>query len=252
MKKKVKESSPAIDTSRLINDTINPSLEGYSISLIDYNDVKNQYSDYDDEDYDTIYDEGIEEYLTTTVDLFEYIEKATTKTIDIIKNILKLFLNYEIVAFNISEAEDNRIMFFLKNAKDHFITLTLSYCYEINVHLFMNNIVNLEEFRHYGNNNSDLHGFYMKDDLIEYEFELLKFENLFITDKIALFSLFSVEPISSKRNEGIYYVIKNTLGDHIVMTHLSYPDEIETFNKALTKVDPQAGLLFSLSYNANK
>ena len=56
MKKKVKGSSPAIDTSRLINDAINPSLEGYFISLIDHNDVKNQYSDYDDEDYDTIYD----------------------------------------------------------------------------------------------------------------------------------------------------------------------------------------------------
>ena len=48
MKKKVKGSSPAIDTSRLINDAINPSLEGYFISLIDHNDVKNQYSDYDD------------------------------------------------------------------------------------------------------------------------------------------------------------------------------------------------------------
>ena len=147
MKKKVKGSSPAIDRFRLANDIINPSLERYFISLIDYNDVKNQYSDYDDEDYDITYDEGIEEYLTTTVDLFEYIEKATTKTIDIIKNTLKLFLNYEIVAFNISEAEDNRITFFLKNSKEHFTMLTLLYCYEINVRLFMNNIVNLEEFR---------------------------------------------------------------------------------------------------------
>ena len=249
MEKKTLGSSPAIDRSRLANDIINPSLEGYYISLIDRNDVKNQYSDDDDEDYDIIYGEGIEEYLTTTVDLVEYMQEATTKTIDIVKQVLKLFLKHEIIAFNISEAEDNRIMFFLKNAKDHFTMLILSYSYEINVHLFMNNIVNLEEFRCYGNNNYGLHGFYMKDDLIGYDFELLKFDKLFTTDRILLYT---VEPISSKRQDGIYYVIKNNLGNSVIMTHLPYSDDIEIFNKVLTKADPQAGLLFSLSYNTNK
>ena len=89
MKKKTLGSSPAIDRSRLANDIINPSLEGYYISLIDHNDIKNQYSDYDDDDYDVIHGEGIEEYLTITVDSFEYTQKATTKTIDIVKQFLK-------------------------------------------------------------------------------------------------------------------------------------------------------------------
>ena len=48
-----------------------------------------------------------------------------------------------------------------------------------------------------------------------------------------------------------YFVIKNTLDDPIVFTHLS-TDEIDIFTKTLTKADPQAGLLFSLSYNTNK
>ena len=241
MRKKTFGSSPAIGAFRLANDIINPSLEADSISLFDHNDY--------DEARDISYDEGIEEYLITTVDLFEYTQKATTKTIDIAKEFFKLFEEYEVVAFNISEAEDNRIMFFLKNAKDHFSMLILSYCYEINVHFFINNIVNLEEFRCYGNNNYGLHGFYMKDDLIGYDFELLKFDKLFITDRILLYT---IEPISSKRQDGLYFVIKNSLGNPVIMTHLSTSDEIETFNKALTKADPQAGLLFSLSYTTNK
>ena len=113
--------------------------------------------------------------------------------------------------------------------------LILSYCYEINVHFFMHNIVNLEEFRCYGNTNSDLHGFYMKDELIGYDFELLKFDKLFIADRILLYT---IEPISSKRQDGIYYVIKNSLGNPVIMTHLPYPDEIEIFNKALTEAEP--------------
>ena len=241
MKKKTLGSSPAIDISRLANDIINPSLEGHYISLFDHNDF--------DEARDVIYDEGIEEYLTIAVDSFEYTQKATTKTIDIAKQFLKLYEKYEIVAFNIGEDEYDRIIIFLKNAKDHFTMLILLYSYEINVHFFMNNIVNLEEFRCYGNNNYGLHGFYMKDDLIGYDFELLKFDKLFTTDRILLYT---VEPISSKRQDGLYFVIKNTLGDSVIMTHLPGSDDIEIFNKALTKADPQAGLLFSLSYNTNK
>ena len=241
MKKKTLGSSPAIDISRLANDIINPSLEGHYISLFDHNDF--------DEARDVIYDEGIEEYLTIAVDSFEYTQKATTKTIDIAKQFLKLYEKYEIVAFNIGEDEYDRIIIFLQNAKDHFTMLILLYSYEINVHFFMNNIVNLEEFRCYGNNNYGLHGFYMKDDLIGYDFELLKFDKLFTTDRILLYT---VEPISSKRQDGLYFVIKNTLGDSVIMTHLPGSDDIEIFNKALTKADPQAGLLFSLSYNTNK
>ena len=127
--------------------------------------------------------------------------------------------------------------------------LILTYCYEINMHFFMNNLVNLEEFRCYGNNNYGLHGFYMKDDLIGYDFELSKCDNLFITDRTLLLR---VAPVSSKKNDGLYFVIKNNLGNSVIMTHLPYSDDIEIFNKVLTKADPQAGLLFSLSYNANK
>ena len=241
MKKKTLGSSPAIDVSRLANDIINPSLEGHCISLFDHNDF--------DEARDVIYDEGIEEYLTNTVNSFEYTQKATTKTIDIAKQFLKLYEKYEIVAFDIGEDEYDRIIFFLKNAKDHFTMLILTYCYEINMHFFMNNLVNLEEFRCYGNNNYGLHGFYMKDDLIGYDFELSKCDNLFITDRTLLLR---VAPVSSKKNDGLYFVIKNNLGNSVIMTHLPYSDDIEIFNKVLTKADPQAGLLFSLSYNANK
>ena len=82
-----------------------------------------------------------------------------------------------------------------------------------------------------------------------FHFELLKFENLFIMDRIFLLS---VAQISSKKKYGLYFVIKNSLGNPVVMTHLPSQDDIEIFNKVLTKADPQAGLLFSLSYNANK
>ena len=49
-----------------------------------------------------------------------------------------------------------------------------------------------------------------------------------------------------------YFVIKNSLGDPIIMTRLLGSNDNESFKKVLTEVDPQAGLLFSLSYNANK
>ena len=69
MTKKTLGSSPAIDVSRLANNIINPSLEGYFISLIDRNDY--------DEARDAIYDEGIEKCLITTVDLGRELSQLT-------------------------------------------------------------------------------------------------------------------------------------------------------------------------------
>ena len=128
---------------------------------------------------------------------------------------------------------------------DKFTILSLSYDYEIDMQLFMNSILNLGEFRYYG---SGLCGFYMKDSLIEYEFELLKYNDLPFKPKEFL----NIEPDPDKKDKGIYFVIKNSLNDPVILTHLSTSDEIEVFNKALTKADPQVGLLFSLSYNTNK
>ena len=109
-------------------------------------------------------------------------------------------------------------------------------------------MLNLEDFRAYRPSNSGLSGFYMQDALLKYDFELLTYEKL---SALSNEPIPAVEPSVRKQHEGIYFVIKNTLDDPIVFTHLS-TDEIDIFNKTLTKADPQAGLLFSLSYNTNK
>ena len=46
--------------------------------------------------------------------------------------------------------------------------------------------------------------------------------------------------------------IKNNIGDPVIFTPLTTSNDIEAFIETLTKADPQAGILFSLSYNANK
>ena len=253
MKKKTNKSSPVI--TRLTTDMANPSLTEISISLIDYNgETKNYQStyieDFDDynSDYSVIYDEKVEKDLTSFSDFHEYVKDLTVKTVGFVKKVLKSLKKYEILAFNIpntdSDANDT-ITFFIKTiGTDKFTILSLSYDYEIDLQLFMNSLLNLGEFRYYG---SGLYGFYMKDSLIEYEFELLKYNDLPFKPK----EFINIESDPDKKDKGIYFVIKNSLNDPVILTHL-FSDEIETFNKSLTKADPQVGLLFSLSYNANK
>ena len=89
----------------------------------------------------------------------------------------------------------------------------------------------------------------MKDSLLEYEFELLTYKNL---NSLSRYFIPIIEVNLREQSEGIYFVIKNNLGDFIIVKHLTYPDDVAIFNKVLTKADPQVGLLFSLSYNANK
>ena len=257
MEKKSNKILPGILMSNFSEYTINPSLHGISASLFDYNDINTQYCSeypaperdiYYDDDFEYAYDEEVEEILTNFDDLDDYIKEATVQTVSIIKrNILERLKNYEILAFDIQDNDEN-IIFFIKTINDEnkekFILLRLSCDYEIDMRLFMISMLDCKEFRYYGRYSSGLYGFHMKDSLLQYEFELLNYTNLN--------TISSTDPNLSIVNEGAYFVIKNNLGDPIVFTQLRYPDDIAIFNEALTKADPQAGLLFSLSYNANK
>lgn len=225
MIKKSNKNSPNIFLRPLAHFRFNSSLNGTRISLF-------------------------EEILPTFHHL--HINEATVQTISIIKrNILEQFKSYEILAFNISDF--TKIIFFIKTTneenKENFLLLLLTYEFEIDIQLFISSLVNLGEFRAYNPFNSGLSKFYMKDSLLEYDFELSTYENL---NTLSKYFVPTIEPNLSKQDKGIYFVIKNNLGDPIIFTHLSTSEEIEVFNKALTKADPQAGLLFSLSYNANK
>ena len=258
MEKKSKEILPGILLLNFSEYTINSSLHGISASLFDYNDINSkvdtQYCPecaapdvYYDDDFEYMYDEEIEEILTNFDDLDNYIKESTVQTISIIKrNILERLKNYEILAFEIQDNDET--IFFIKTIneenKEKFLLLRLSYDYEIDMRLFMISMLDCKEFRYYGRYSSGLYGFHMKGSLLQYEFELLNRTNLNTVS--------STDPNLSIVNEGAYFVIKNNLGNSVIMTHLPYSDDIEIFNKVLTKADPQAGLLFSLSYNANK
>ena len=85
----------------------------------------------------------------------------------------------------------------------------------------------------------------MKDELAKYDFELLPEDEYFTN---ILHRSYNKEELDIKN----YFVIKNSLGDPIIMTCLLGSNDNESFKKALTEADPQAGLLFSLYYNANK
>ena len=225
MKKKFNKKSPDIIIRALADYSVNSSLNGNIISLF-------------------------EEILPTFNHL--HIKEATLQTISIIKrNILEQLKNYEILAFDITNI-NNRIIFFIKTIneenKENFLILLLVCEFEIDIELFISSMLNLEDFRAYRPSNSGLSGFYMQDALLKYDFELLTYEKL---SALSNEPIPAVEPSVRKQHEGIYFVIKNTLDDPIVFTHLS-TDEIDIFNKTLTKADPQAGLLFSLSYNTNK
>ena len=256
MEKKSNKILPGILLLNFSEHTINSSLHGISASLFDYNDINSkvdaQYCPerdiYYDDDFEYAYDEEVEEILTNFDDLDEYIKEATVQSVIIIKrNILERLKNYEILAFDIQDNDEN-IIFFIKTINDEnkekFILLRLSCDYEIDIRLFMISMLDCKEFRYYGRYSSGLYGFHMKDSLLQYEFELLNYTNLN--------TISSTDPNLSIVNEGAYFVIKNNLGDPIVFTQLRYPDDIAIFNEVLTKADPQAGLLFSLSYNANK
>ena len=259
MQKKSKEILPGILLLNFSEYTINSSLHGISASLFDYNDINSkvdaQYCPecaapevYYDDDFEYMYDEEIEEILTSFDDLDEYIKEATVQSVSVIKrNILERFKNYEILAFDIHDF-GKYITFFIKTINDKneekFLHLFLSYDYEIDTRLFMINMVDCKQFRYYGKFSSGLYGFHMKDSLLKYEFELIPYENPKIIS--------STDNDLRTRNKCISFVIKNNLGDHIVFTSLEHSDEIAIFNEALTKADPQAGILFSLFYNANK
>ncbi len=250
MEKKSNKILPGILMSNLSEYSVNSSLHGISVSLFDYNDANTQYCPehevYYDDDFEYMYDEEIEESLTSFDDLDDYIKEATVQTVSIIKrNVLERLKNYEIVAFDIHNNDEN-ISFFIKTINDKneekFLILFLSYDYEIDIRLFMINMVDCRQFRYYGHHSSGLYGFHMKDSLLKYEFELVHYGELKAISR----------PDIKPRNKGVCFDIKNNLGDHIVFTNLKSPDEIAIFNEVLTKADPQAGLLFSLLYNANK
>ena len=247
MENKFNEILPGILIRNSSHFTVNSSLNGTFVSLIDYNEVSAKY--YED---DEVYDEEAEEILATVHDRDDYIKEATVQTISIIKrDILKEFKNYEILAFDIQG--DDRIIFFIKTIneenKEEFLLLILSHDFYIDMKLLMSSIVELGRFRAYGPFHSGCYEFYMKDSVLEYEFELLTYKDL---NALSKYFIPIIEVNLREQNEGLYFVIKNNLGDPIIAKHLTYPDDVAIFNKVLTKADPQTGLLFSLSYNANK
>ena len=261
MENKSNEILPGILLLNFSEYTINSSLHGISAFLFDYNDINSKVDSeycperdiYYDDDFEYAYDEEVEEILTNFDDLDEYIKEATVQSVSVIKrNILERLKNYEIVAFDIPD-NDKYIIFFIKitndENKEKFILLSLLFDYvfdyEIDIRLFMLTMIDCRQFRSYGPFNHGLRGFYMKDSLLEYDFELLTYDNLTNTTPIILRD-------EGDRNKGVYFVIKNNLGDPVIVKHLIYPDDIVMFKEVLTKADPQAGLLFSLSYNANK
>ena len=177
---------------------------------------------------------------------FENIRIDSIKAANIIKKELESLNKYEILAFDVPDIHGNDpINFFIKltEEEEEFIVLTLIFDCRINAYLFLSQMFDLREFRYYGSN--DLYGFYMKDELTKYDFELLP-EDKYFTN--ILHRRYNKE----ERDIVNYFVIKNSLGDPIIMTRLLGSNDNESFKKVLTEVDPQAGLLFSLSYNANK
>ena len=80
MENKSKEILPGILIRNSSHFTINSSLNGTFVSLIDYNEVSAKY--YEDNE---VYDEEAEEILTTVHARDDYIKESTVQTISIIK-----------------------------------------------------------------------------------------------------------------------------------------------------------------------
>ena len=194
-----------------------------------------------------IVDEKTKEYSMGISESAEYIEQTTIKSLTVVKKELESLNKYEIVAFDVLGGirGTRRIKFFIKltEEEEKFITLSLIFDIRINAYLFLTQMFDLREFRYYGSN--DLYGFYMKDRLTKYEFELLSTKE-FVTNVLNF-----PFPITESY-EGIYFIIKNNIGDPVIFTLLETFNDIEAFTEALTKADSQAGILFSLSYNSNK
>ena len=252
MEKKTNENPPCILVQYSSNFTVNSSLDETYALLVDYNKYLRYHKIYN-EDFEDRYKKEVEEIWSSFPDLDDYAKKATVQTVSVItRNILEQFKNYEILAFDIPDGDDI-ITFFIKTIneenKEKFLVLVLSYNFNIDIQLFMSIMLDLGCFRAYGPFHSGCYEFHMKDSLLEYEFELLTYKNL---NTLSNQFIPSIEPDLYKQKKGVYFVIKNNLGDPIIVKHLTYPDDAAIFNEALTKVDLQVGLLFSLSYNANK
>ena len=208
---------------------INPSLDEVSISLINKENTLS-YPEYDNADYDNADDELS---IITGKTIF-YVLKTQCS-------------NGEILAVLIPKCGDRMIFFIKKKDKEEsFLMLKVLYNYEVDNQIVMEKILDLSKFRYY---DSGIYDFYMQDVLVKYNFEVMKCEE-------GSFSLRNVltriEPIYYfSGNDAVYFVIKNSKGDPIVVTEIR-ESNIETFTETLTKADSQAGLLFSLSYNANK
>ena len=228
--------NPKISIEHGLTSNINNSLSENYIRFFEYDSI---ICDTDDE--------KMKEYSMRIFESAEYIEQATIKSLIVVKKELESLNKYEIVAFDVLGGilSTKRIKFFIKltEEEEEFIVLTLIFDCRINTYLFLSQMFDLRAFRYYGSN--DLYGFYMKDKLTKYEFELLSTKE-FVTN-ILNFPF----PITESY-EWIYFIIKNNIGDPVIFTLLETSNDIEAFNMALTKVDPQVGLLFSLSYNANK
>ena len=218
-----------IDIEDITYWDINPSLDEITISLINKENTLS-YPEYDNADYDNVDDE-----LSIITGKIIYLVLKTQCS------------NCEILAILIPKCGDSIILFVKKKDKEEsFLMLKVLYSYEIKDQIVMDKILDLSKFRYY---DSGIYDFYMQDVLVEYNFEVMKCkEGSFSLRNV----LTRIEPIYYfSGNDALYFVIKNSKGDPIVVTEIR-ESNIETFTETLTKADPQAGLLFSLSYNANK
>ena len=225
----MKKYSSYIDIEDITYWHINPSLDEMTISLINKENTLS-YPEYDNADYDNADDE-----LSIITGKIIYLVLKTQ------------YSNGEILAVLIPKCGD-RIIFFIKkkDKEESFFMLKVLYSYEIKDQIVMEKILDLSKFRYY---DSGIYDFYMQDVLVEYNFEVMKCkEGSFSLRNI----LTRIEPIYYfSGNDALYFVIKNSKGHPIVVTEIR-ESNVETFTETLTKADPKAGILFSLSYNANK
>ena len=216
-----------------LTSNINNSLSENYIRFFEYNS--------------TIGDMDDEKYSMRIFESTEYIEQATIKSLTVVKKELESLNKYEIVAFDVLGGilGTNRIKLFIKltEGEEKFIVLSVIFDCRINAFLFLSQMFDLREFRYYGSDGLCLYGFYMKDKLTKYEFELLSTKE-FLTNVLKF-------PTTGLYEE-TYFVIKNNIGDPVIFTPLTTSNDFEAFTEMLIKADPQAGILFSLSYNANK
>ena len=208
---------------------INSSLDEISISLINKENTLS-YPEYNDVDYN----DAPDELSIITGKIIYYVLKTQCS-------------DGEILSVLIPKCGDCMIFFIKKKDKEEsFRMLKVLYNYGVVNKIVMERILDLSKFRYY---NSGIYYFYMQDVLLEYNFEVMKCkEGSFKLRNV----LTRIEPIYYfTGNDTLYFVIKNSKDDPVAVTEIR-ESNIETFTETLTKADPQAGILFSLSYNANK